>query len=131
MTPEELSDIAYQAQDTVHCYPLQQRDGERYTYQYLNREQPSVTGTSAVCLRNKTILRFGYPHVVSRFPEMIWHRASTPVSDKSWAEDIGLNMSEKQFRDFKKNKELLTQDEIKTLQEIAQIKRKEKVTWGV
>ena len=41
------------------------------------------------------------------------------------------DLNEKQFRDFKKNKDLLTQDEIQTLQKIAEIKRKEKVTWGV
>ena len=33
------------------------------------------------------------------------------------------DISEKQFREFKKNKDLLTQGEIKTLQEIAEIKR--------
>ncbi len=41
------------------------------------------------------------------------------------------NLSERQYRQFKENKELLTQEEIKTLQKIAEIKRKEKVTWGV
>jgi len=41
------------------------------------------------------------------------------------------NLSEKQFRDFKKNKELLTRDEVQALQKIAEIKRKVKVTWGV
>tara|TARA_Y100000310_G_scaffold162257_1_gene162243 strand:- start:1022 stop:2761 length:1740 start_codon:yes stop_codon:yes gene_type:complete len=41
------------------------------------------------------------------------------------------DLSEKQFREFKDNKSLLTQDEIQALQKIAEIKRKEKVTWGV
>ncbi len=41
------------------------------------------------------------------------------------------NISESQYREFKKNKELLTTNEIQTLQKIAEIKRKEKVTWGV
>jgi translation initiation factor 5B len=41
------------------------------------------------------------------------------------------NISETQFHKLKENKELLSQDELKVLQEIAQIKRKEKVTWGV
>jgi len=41
------------------------------------------------------------------------------------------DLSEKQFRHFKENKDLLTQEEIQTLQKIAEIKRKEKVTWGV
>ncbi len=41
------------------------------------------------------------------------------------------NITESQYREFKKNKELLTQDEIQTLQKIADIKRKTKVTWGV
>jgi len=43
--------------------------------------------------------------------------------------DIG----EKQFQKFKKNKDLLTQNEIKILQEIAEIKRQEKgkEDWGV
>ena len=41
------------------------------------------------------------------------------------------DLSEKQFRHFKDNKDLLTQEEIQTLQKIAEIKRKEKVTWGV
>ena len=41
------------------------------------------------------------------------------------------NVSEKQFRDFKKNKELLSQNEIKMLQEIAEIKRKKYPEWGI
>ncbi len=42
------------------------------------------------------------------------------------------DISEKQFREFKKNKDLLTQGEIKTLQEIAEIKRSQKGNddWG-
>jgi len=41
------------------------------------------------------------------------------------------NLSESQFRKFKENKELLSADEKKLLQEIAEIKRKENPTWGV
>ncbi len=41
------------------------------------------------------------------------------------------NLSANQFQEFKKNKELLTQDEVQILQKIAQIKRKENPTWGV
>ncbi|MBT4135320.1 translation initiation factor IF-2 [archaeon] len=41
------------------------------------------------------------------------------------------DLTEHQFRQFKKNKELLTQAEIQTLQKIAQIKRKSDSTWGV
>jgi len=41
------------------------------------------------------------------------------------------NISESQFRTFKKNKDLLSQSEIKVLQEIAEIKRKEKSEWGL
>ncbi len=41
--------------------------------------------------------------------------------------DIG----EKQFRNFKKNKDLLSPTEIKTLQEIAEIKRQKKSDWGM
>ncbi|MBR9706234.1 translation initiation factor IF-2 [Candidatus Pacearchaeota archaeon] len=41
------------------------------------------------------------------------------------------DLSEHQFREFKKNKDLLTTDEVKALQKIAEIKRKKKVTWGV
>jgi len=41
------------------------------------------------------------------------------------------NLTEEEFRKLKKNKNLLTQDEIKILQEIAKIKRKERLTWGV
>jgi translation initiation factor 5B len=41
------------------------------------------------------------------------------------------SLGEVQFRQFKENKELLSQDEIKVLQEIAAIKRRKKVTWGV
>ena len=40
------------------------------------------------------------------------------------------DLSEGQFRKFKDNKDLLTQDEIQALQKIAQIKRKGKATWG-
>ena len=41
------------------------------------------------------------------------------------------DITESQYRQFKKNKELLTRDEIQTIQKIAEIKRKQKVTWGV
>jgi len=40
------------------------------------------------------------------------------------------NISESQFKEFKKNKDLLSQSEIKTLQEVAEIKRRTKADWG-
>ncbi len=40
------------------------------------------------------------------------------------------DISESQFRNFKKNKDLLTPKEISTLQEIAEIKRRTKPEWG-
>ncbi|MEK6819637.1 MAG: hypothetical protein AABY03_00360 [Nanoarchaeota archaeon] len=39
-------------------------------------------------------------------------------------------ISENQFKTFKKNKDLLSQNEIKILQEIAEIKQKKKPEWG-
>ncbi len=39
-------------------------------------------------------------------------------------------VSESQFKAFKKNKDLLSQGEIKTLSEIAEIKRKKNLEWG-
>tara|TARA_Y100000034_G_scaffold46233_1_gene56861 strand:- start:12639 stop:14384 length:1746 start_codon:yes stop_codon:yes gene_type:complete len=39
-------------------------------------------------------------------------------------------LGEKQFKNFKKNKDLLSSNEIKVLQEIAEIKRNEKADWG-
>ena len=41
------------------------------------------------------------------------------------------NISESQFKAFKKNKDLLSREELKTLQEIADIKRKKKSDWGM
>ncbi|MEK6817588.1 MAG: translation initiation factor IF-2, partial [Nanoarchaeota archaeon] len=41
------------------------------------------------------------------------------------------DISEQHFRNFKKNKDLLSSSEMKTLQEIAEIKRKKKVDWGM
>ena len=41
------------------------------------------------------------------------------------------DISESQFRTFKKNKDLLSSKEIGLLQEIAEIKRKEKAEWGM
>jgi len=46
-------------------------------------------------------------------------------------DELYSDLSEKQFRDFKDNKELLNSDEVGVLQRIAQIKRAEKATWGV
>jgi hypothetical protein len=40
-------------------------------------------------------------------------------------------LGESQFRNFKKNKDLLTGSEMKILQEIAEIKRREKAEWGM
>jgi translation initiation factor 5B len=40
-------------------------------------------------------------------------------------------ISELQFKKFKKHKDLLSQEEIKTLQEIAEIKRKKNEDWGI
>ena len=55
------------------------------------------------------------------------------VFDRQLAETNYLysEISEHQFKEFKKNKDLLTHDEVQILQKIAEIKRKEKVTWGV
>jgi translation initiation factor 5B len=41
------------------------------------------------------------------------------------------DMSLQQFKKFKDNKDLLTASELQTLQKIAEIKRKEKVEWGM
>lgn len=41
------------------------------------------------------------------------------------------DMGAKQFSEFKKNKDLLTREEIEVLQKIAQIKRAKEPTWGV
>ena len=41
------------------------------------------------------------------------------------------NISENQFKNMKKNKDLLSQKEMKLLQELAEIKRQEKADWGV
>ncbi len=41
------------------------------------------------------------------------------------------SITEQEFRQLKKNKRYLTKDEISVLQEIAQIKRKIKATWGI
>jgi len=41
------------------------------------------------------------------------------------------NLSETDFRKFKKNKDLLTKEEKKVLMEIAEVKRKESDVWGV
>ncbi|MDP2946520.1 MAG: translation initiation factor IF-2 [Nanoarchaeota archaeon] len=46
-------------------------------------------------------------------------------------ESLYTNLSETEFRKFKENKTLLTSVEKSVLQEIAQIKRRENVTWGV
>jgi translation initiation factor 5B len=46
-------------------------------------------------------------------------------------ESLYTNLSETEFRKFKDNKNLLSSDEKKILQEISQIKRKSNVTWGV
>ncbi len=40
------------------------------------------------------------------------------------------NITEAQFKSFKKNKDLLSPNEIKLLQEIAEIKRQQKADWG-
>ena len=41
------------------------------------------------------------------------------------------NLGESQFRKFKEHKNLLSSEEKSILQEIAAIKRRENVTWGV
>ncbi len=46
-------------------------------------------------------------------------------------ESLYTNLSETQFRQFKERKELLSSEEKSVLQEIAQIKRRENVTWGI
>jgi len=40
-------------------------------------------------------------------------------------------LSESQFKNFKKNKDLLSQNEMKILQELAEIKRRKKADWGM
>ena len=46
-------------------------------------------------------------------------------------ESLYTNLSETEFRKFKKHKDLLTSEEKSVLQEIAQIKRKANPTWGI
>jgi translation initiation factor 5B len=46
-------------------------------------------------------------------------------------EFLYIDMGETQFKKFKSNKDLLTQNEIKALQNIAELKRKEKPDWGM
>lgn len=46
-------------------------------------------------------------------------------------ESLFTNLSETEFRKFKKHKDLLTSEEKSVLQEIAQIKRRENPTWGI
>jgi len=46
-------------------------------------------------------------------------------------EKLYTNLSETQFREFKQNKDLLTNDEKQVLQKIAQVKRKTQETWGI
>jgi translation initiation factor 5B len=41
------------------------------------------------------------------------------------------DLGESQFKNFKNNKDLLSQNELRTLQEIAEIKRKKKDDWGM
>jgi hypothetical protein len=41
------------------------------------------------------------------------------------------DLGESQFRNLKKNKDLLSGAEMKMLQEIAEIKRQEKADWGI
>jgi len=48
----------------------------------------------------------------------------------SVGESLYTNLSETEFRKFKKHKDLLTSDEKKILQEIAQIKRRKNGVWG-
>jgi translation initiation factor 5B len=40
-------------------------------------------------------------------------------------------LSESQFKEFKENKDILTQEDIRVLQEISELKRKGKSTWGI
>ena len=46
-------------------------------------------------------------------------------------ESLFTNLSETDFRKFKNNKDLLTSDEKKVLQEIALLKRRKTETWGI
>ena len=46
-------------------------------------------------------------------------------------EPLYTNLSETEFRKFKKHKDLLSAEEKSALQEIAQIKRRENTTWGI
>lgn len=46
-------------------------------------------------------------------------------------ESLYTNLSETQFRKFKKHKDLLSAEEKSVLQEIAQVKRRKNVTWGI
>jgi len=46
-------------------------------------------------------------------------------------EPLYTNLSETEFRKFKKHKDLLSAEEKSILQEVAQIKRRENPTWGI
>ena len=50
------------------------------------------------------------------------------LGDKNY---LYANISERQFKDFKKNKDLLSASELKVLQEVSDIKRRAKDNWGM
>jgi len=92
----------------------------------INTEGKTIAKVKAIQDKNKTLEQAGQgTEVAISLPGTMFDRQ---LADTNY---LYSDISEYQFKEFKKNKELLTQEEIQTLQKIAEIKRKEKVTWGV
>ncbi len=94
--------------------------------QLIDPEGKSIAKVKAIQDKNQTIEQAEQNQEIAiSLPGIIFDRQLADTTH------LYSDISEHQFKEFKKNKDLLTQDEIQTLQKIAEIKRKEKVTWGV
>ncbi len=98
----------------------------RQGIQLIDREGKEVAKIKAVQAEGKTVEKAGKGEEVAiSLPGITFDRQ---LKDTEY---LYSNIGEAQYREFKANKELLNEEEISVLQEIAQIKRKQKATWGV
>jgi len=92
----------------------------------INEQNESVGRTKAIQSESKTLdVASSGQEVAISVPGVTFDRQLK--SSKFLYSDL----TEQQFKKFKENKELLSGEEIRILQEIAVIKRKEKAVWGV
>ena len=92
----------------------------------INKDGKAIDRLKAMQVKGKGVLEAKKGEEVAISLPSVTYGRQVSEGDVLYAD-----ISENQFKSLKNNKDLLSYDEIQTLQELAEIKRKSKPTWGL